>query len=89
MAKKYVEGEITERHFPNKSVVETEDGVRVVVKGGLPGQKVGVRITRNRKDNKKGKLVELLASSPMEEEPDCPHAAICGGCTYQSLSYEK
>ena len=89
MAKKYVEGEITERHFPNKSVVETEDGVRVVVKGGLPGQKVGVRITRNRKDNKKGKIVELLASSPMEETPDCPHAAICGGCIYQSLSYEK
>lgn len=89
MAKKYVEGEITRRHFPNKSVVEAEDGTRVVVKGGLPGQKVGVRITRNRKDNKKGKIVELLASSPMEEAADCPHAAICGGCTYQTLSYEK
>ncbi|MEJ8785765.1 23S rRNA (uracil(1939)-C(5))-methyltransferase RlmD [Peptoniphilus sp. HCN-40583] len=89
MAKKYVEGEIIQRHFPNKSVVEAEDGTRVVVKGGLPGQKVGVRITRNRKDNKKGKIVELLAPSPMEEAADCPHAAICGGCTYQSLSYEK
>ncbi len=89
MAKKYVEGTIVHRKFPNKSVVETDEGIRVTVKGGLPGQKVGVKITRNRKDNKKGKILDVLSPSPMEEEADCPHAAICGGCTYQSLSYEK
>ena len=89
MAKKYREGEIVERHFPNRSVVKTEDGTEIHVKGGLPGQKVGVRITRNRANNKKGKIVETLAPSPMETAPDCPHASICGGCMYQTLTYEK
>lgn len=89
MAKKYREGEIVERHFPNRSVVKTEDGTEIHVKGGLPGQKVGVRITRNRAHNKKGKILETLAPSPMETAPDCPHAPVCGGCMYQTISYEQ
>ncbi|MDD7363406.1 MAG: 23S rRNA (uracil(1939)-C(5))-methyltransferase RlmD [Firmicutes bacterium] len=89
MAKKYVEGVVVECKFPNKAIVETEDGARVEVKRALPGQRVAVKITRNRKTLKKGKLLEVLERSEIETAPDCPHAPICGGCMYQTLTYDK
>ncbi|VEJ36235.1 Uncharacterized RNA methyltransferase SAV1897 [Aedoeadaptatus ivorii] len=89
MAKKNTQGIVEERTFPNRGKVRLEDGTVALVKGGIPGQKVAVRITRNRRDHKKGKITDVLAPAPVEQAPDCPHAPVCGGCTYQTLSYEE
>jgi 23S rRNA (uracil-5-)-methyltransferase RumA len=83
------EGVIQEVIFPNKGIALTEEGERVTVKNTIPGQKVSFAVNKARKGKCEGRLLELLEKSPLEIEPDCPHFGSCGGCTYQSLPYEK
>ena len=83
------EGVIERVDFPNKGVFAAEDGSRVVVKNTIPGQRVSVRILKARKGVCEGQLLEVLERSPSEQSvPGCVHAGVCGGCVYQTLSYE-
>lgn len=85
-----VEGVISRVEFPNKGILITEDGAQVVVKNGLPGQKVSAAVNKVRRGKCEGRLLEVLERSALElEEPQCVHAGICGGCNYQSLPYEE
>ena len=84
-----IEGTIQRMDFPNKGILVTEEGKEVVVKNALPGQRVCASVTKARKGKREGRLLELLARSPLEmEEPACPHFGVCGGCAFQSLTYE-
>lgn len=65
------------------------DGRAVFVPFGLPGERVRVRLTEEKKNFVRGELVEVLESSPERIQPKCAHFGICGGCHYQNLSYEK
>lgn len=81
-------GEVIRLDFPNKGILEI-DGRRVEVKNTLPGQKISFTVNKVRKDKAEGKLVEVLAKSPLETaEPECIHFGPCGGCAYQTLPYE-
>lgn len=85
-----VEGVISRVEFPNKGILITEDGAQVVVKNGLPGQRVSAAVNKVRRGKCEGRLLEVLERSELElEEPQCVHAGICGGCNYQSLPYEE
>lgn len=83
--------------FPNKGIVEYEEekeGVKVitpvVIKGVLPGQKVRFILSKKRSSKCEGRLLEVLESSEMENiTPVCEKFGICGGCTYQTMSYEN
>lgn len=75
--------------FPNKGVVITEEGEKVVVKNTIPGQKVSFLVNKVRKGNAEGRLLETVEKSPLEVESKCPHFGNCGGCTYQTLPYEE
>ena len=83
------EGRVDHVVFPNKSVVLTEEGERVIVKNTIPGQKVSFLVNKVRKGKAEGRLLETLEKSPLEVESKCPHFGECGGCTYQSLPYEE
>ncbi len=83
-----VEGTVRRVEFPNKGIVETEDGV-CVVKNTLPGQQVRCSVNKVRKGKAEGRLLDVLAPSADECGSPCPHFGICGGCTYLSLPYEK
>ncbi len=84
-----VEGIITEYGFPNKAYMKVEDK-RVLVKGALPGEEVSARITKNRSEKAEALLLSVLKKGELEDrEPICPHFGICGGCTYQTMSYEN
>lgn len=74
--------------FPNKGK-GTFEGKEVRFKGGIAGQKVRVNVTKRRKDYWEGKIYEVLESSSLESEKGCAHTGICGGCTYQKLTYDK
>lgn len=83
-----IEFEIKEVGFPNKGkAIYGENNIRF--KGGIEGQKVQARVSRKRKGYIEAKLVNVLEKSPLETELSCPHFGACGGCTYQSLSYEN
>ena len=83
-----IEGIVSRVDFPNKGIVETEEG-NVVVKNGLPGQKVRCSVNKVRKGKAEGRLLEVVESSSLETGSPCPHFGICGGCTYLSLPYEE
>ena len=85
-----IEGMVERVEFPNKGIVRTEDGGRVIVKNAVPGQKVSASINKVRKGKCEGRLLEVLEHSPKEQpEAACVHAGECGGCTYQTLPYEE
>ena len=81
---------IVERYtFPNKGYVVIEDR-EICVKGALQGQKVRFSVKKLRKGSGEGRLLEVLEKASIEDvEPACPHFGICGGCAYQTLSYEN
>ena len=83
------EGIVQRVEFPNKGIVLTEDGDKVIVKNTIPGQKVSFGVNKVRKGKAEGRLLEILQRSSDEMTEYCPHFENCGGCTYQSLSYEK
>lgn len=85
-----IEGMVECVEFPNKGIVRTEDGGRVIVKNAVPGQKVSASINKVRKGKCEGRLLKVLERSAKEQpEAACIHAGECGGCTYQTLPYEE
>ncbi|MBO8462988.1 MAG: 23S rRNA (uracil(1939)-C(5))-methyltransferase RlmD, partial [Firmicutes bacterium] len=84
-----LEGIITKTEFPNKGTTEVEDR-RFAIKGVIEGQKVKFAITKLRKGKAQGRLLEVIEKSSLEDtEPKCPHFGACGGCSYQTMSYEN
>ena len=64
------------------------DGMVVFVPGTFPGDEADVRITAVKKSYATGSLEALITPSPDRIVPQCPHAAVCGGCKFQELSYQ-
>ena len=83
-----IEGIVREVKFPNKGIVETEDGI-CIVKNAITGQRVEARVNKKRKGRAEGALVRVLQRSPLEREVPCPAFGTCGGCTYLCLPYEE
>jgi len=83
------EGIINHIDFPNKGRIYIKDQV-VTVKNGIPGQKVRFLINKKRGGRMEGRLLEIIEHSPMEvREPVCSIFPACGGCMYQTMSYEE
>jgi 23S rRNA (uracil1939-C5)-methyltransferase len=66
-----------------------DDGRAVFVPFGLPGERVRIRLTEEKRGFARGELVEVLDASPYRISPRGKHFGICGGCHYQSLPYEE
>lgn len=82
------EGIIEKIDFPNKGSIQVENQA-VIVKNGIPGQKVRLVIQKKRSGKVQGRLLEVLEKSPLEtREPVCSSFPACGGCMYQTMSYE-
>lgn len=64
-------------------------GRAVFVPFGLPGEKVRIRLTQEKKNFARGEIVEILESSPDRIDAMCKHFSVCGGCHYQNIPYEK
>ena len=85
------EGVIERVDFPNKGLVHVPEEDRyVIVKNGIPGQKIRFVINKFKKGNAEGRLMEVLERSPLEtREPVCSIFPACGGCMYQTMPYEE
>ena len=63
------EGIIESVEFPNKGRIYVPEEDRwVVVKNGVPGQKVRFAVNKKRKDKCEGRLLEVLENSPLEKK---------------------
>lgn len=87
--KQILEGRIEKVEFPNKGIVSVEgEEKKVIVKNGIPGQKVRFCINKIRKGQAEGRLLEVLEKSALEtREPVCSLFPACGGCMYQTMSH--
>ena len=72
-----------------EGMARLEDGRVCFVAGALPGELCKVRLTFQKKDFTKGRVVEVLEASPDRVKPRCPLYGKCGGCSLQHLAFEK
>lgn len=83
-------GKVVGLRFPNKGKVDCGEDGMATVKGTIPGQVVKFVVSKKRAGNPIGRLKEVVEKSELEDvEPQCPHFEFCGGCSYQTMSYEN
>jgi len=63
------------------------NGKVVFVKGGLPGDVLKVRITKDKGSYAEAIIEEVLRTSPERTQAPCPVFGECGGCQLQHLKY--
>lgn len=78
---------ITKLAFGGLGITEYE-GLKIFVSDSVPGDELSIRITKKKNNYAEGKIVEIIKPSAKRITAKCPHFGICGGCTWQFLSYE-
>lgn len=64
------------------------DGMVVFVPYAVPGDVIDLKIFKKKKNYAEGRMLALKKASPLRVEPLCEHFGTCGGCKWQSMSYE-
>ncbi|HJT24021.1 MAG TPA: 23S rRNA (uracil(1939)-C(5))-methyltransferase RlmD, partial [bacterium] len=83
-----IELEITSLAFGGDSVGRFQD-FALFVPGGLPGERVRVRVTQVKDHYATGEILSILKPSPDRVTPNCGIFEECGGCQWQHLSYPR
>jgi len=78
---------ITDLAFGGEGVGRRE-GYVVFVPGGVPGDRVDVRLTEVRPRFARGIIEAVPEPSPLRVDPPCPYFGRCGGCRLQHVRYE-
>lgn len=81
-----IELELTDLAYGGDGVGRFQ-GRAVFVTGGLPGEVVRARLTRERSNYARGALVEVLRASPDRVAPRYPELGESGGFQWQHLAY--
>jgi 23S rRNA (uracil1939-C5)-methyltransferase len=82
-----IELDLTTFTYGGESLGRLPDGRAVFVPFALPGEKVRVRLTEEKRSHARADLVEVLEPSPERIQPLCIHFGECGGCHYQHIPY--
>lgn len=80
---------LTTLTYGGNAMGRLDDHRAVFVPFGLPGERVRVRLTEEKRNFGRGEIVEILDPSPLRVIPRCIHFGVCGGCHYQHLPYEE
>lgn len=81
-----LEGRVRDIAHGGDAVVETADGI-VMARGGLPGERVRLRVLRRASGVLRGELLAVLEASPDRIEAPCAIADRCGGCPLMTLAH--
>lgn len=65
------------------------DGRAVFVPFTMPGEKVRLRLTEEKRRYARAELIHVLEPSSERITPQCPHFTVCGGCHYQHMEYTR
>ncbi len=79
--------EVKKYKFPNNAVANY-NGVEILLRNGTVGEKVKCTYKKTRRGYQ-GKVVEVIQKSPIAVEPKCKDFGLCGGCTFQNMTYEN
>jgi len=80
---------LTTLTYGGEAMGRLPDGRAVFIPFGLPGERVSVYLTDEKKNFARGEIIEILEPSPDRIISKCKHFGECGGCHYQNLPYEK
>lgn len=70
------------------AVARDADGRVVFVAGAMPGERVAVAVTEERRSYAKATVVDVLDPAPGRVDPPCPELARgCGGCSWQHVEH--
>ncbi|MCH8123140.1 MAG: 23S rRNA (uracil(1939)-C(5))-methyltransferase RlmD [Bacteroidetes bacterium] len=64
------------------------DGYVVFVPGGVPGDRIRVRVTKAKRKYAEAIPIEVLEASSDRILPECPYFGTCGGCKWQHVNYQ-
>lgn len=73
--------------YGGQGIARLDDFV-VFVRGAVPGDRVRARVTKRKRNHAEARVIETLTPSPRRVPALCAHAAECGGCEWQTLSYD-
>lgn len=76
----------------NGIAVARHEGRPVFIPVGVPpfgviGERVRVRIVRDKKSHAFGEIAAVIRESPDRRDPRCRHYGVCGGCHFQHVDY--
>lgn len=83
-----IEGRVIRYDYPGQGILSIE-GREVSVKNVLPGQMIRCRIKKKTASKCEATLLDVMESSPLEQEGGCPHFLSCGGCQMQTIPYRE
>lgn len=81
--------EIIDIGHKGMSIAKNPEGQIHLLKGGVPGDTVTAVIRRKKKGLPFGDVQEITTPSVDRVNSFCDHFALCGGCKWQDLSYER
>jgi 23S rRNA (uracil-5-)-methyltransferase RumA/MAF protein len=81
--------EITAFVFPEGLGLGQSQGRTFQVAGTYPGDLVEISYELSEDQTVPGKLISIISPSPQRQQPVCPHFGLCGGCSFQDLSYSE
>ncbi len=64
------------------------DGKIIFAENTIPGDLIDVQVTKGKSDYAQGFPVKFHELSQLRVQPFCEHFGVCGGCTWQNVSYE-
>jgi 23S rRNA (uracil1939-C5)-methyltransferase len=79
---------LIERILPGGAGLAHAAGQTILVGLAAPGDRLRVRVERQRGTVTFASIVEILEPSTERVEPPCPYFGRCGGCDFQQLNYE-
>lgn len=77
-----------ERILPGGLGLAHAEGKTVMVALAAPGDRLRVRVDREKGTVCFASIVEILEPSPHRLEPPCPYFGRCGGCDFQQMTYQ-
>ncbi len=79
---------IEQSQFPSTGIGYVENRT-IYVKNAFPGQTITGKVKKTKGQTAEVKLLTVDEKADYEIEPLCNHFGICGGCSSQSIPYEK
>ncbi len=75
--------------FPGVGLGRDGNGRPIFVSKAVPGDKVEIKITKDKKSFAHGVIEKIIEPSLKRIEPKCKHFDECGGCEHQNISYDN
>lgn len=80
--------ELTKIVMGGECLAVSPEGKKILVKGGIPGEKVEAEVYKVFPDFDVAKVTKIIEKSPYRVEPVCPNYGKCGGCNMMHISID-